>query len=187
MAALNALDRHLALIGFMGAGKSTLVAPVAERLGRTGRDLDAEATRLIAAHGLEGFRRIEASIVKQALDRREPAAYAFGGGAVTTEEVRDALAAAAFTVLLDVEVDAAWERVRGSDRPLAQEEGSFRRLFDERQPIYRDVADAVAQDEDGVVLAAAGIHHELGALERLGELVPGDGPVALVADSTVMG
>jgi shikimate kinase/3-dehydroquinate synthase len=187
VAALNALDRHLALIGFMGAGKSTLVAPVAERLGRTGRDLDAEATRLIAAHGLEGFRRIEASIVKQALDRREPAAYAFGGGAVTTEEVRDALAAAAFTVLLDVEVDAAWERVRGSDRPLAQEEGSFRRLFDERQPIYRDVADAVAQDEDGVVLAAAGIHHELGALERLGELVPGDGPVALVADSTVMG
>ena len=30
-------------------------------------------------------------------------------------------------------------------------------------------------------------HHELGALERLGELVPGDGPVALVADSTVRG
>jgi 3-dehydroquinate synthetase len=38
-----------------------------------------------------------------------------------------------------------------------------------------------------VILAAAGIHHELGALERLGELVPGEGPVALVADSTVMG
>jgi 3-dehydroquinate synthetase len=38
-----------------------------------------------------------------------------------------------------------------------------------------------------VILAAAGIHHEIGVLEQLGELVPGDGPVALVADSTVMG
>ena len=38
-----------------------------------------------------------------------------------------------------------------------------------------------------MILAAAGVHHELGALERLGELVPGDGPVALVADSTVLG
>jgi 3-dehydroquinate synthetase len=38
-----------------------------------------------------------------------------------------------------------------------------------------------------VILAAAGVHHEVGALEKLGELVPGDGPVALVADSTVMG
>jgi 3-dehydroquinate synthetase len=40
---------------------------------------------------------------------------------------------------------------------------------------------------DDAVLAAAGVHHELGSLERLGDLVPGDGPVALVADSTVMG
>ncbi len=37
------------------------------------------------------------------------------------------------------------------------------------------------------MLAAAGVQHETGVLERLGELVPGDGPVALVADSTVMG
>ncbi|HEU5361764.1 MAG TPA: bifunctional shikimate kinase/3-dehydroquinate synthase [Gaiellaceae bacterium] len=187
MAALNALDRHLALVGFMGAGKSTLFAPVAERLGRPGRDLDVDATRLIERHGLDGFRRIETSMVKEALDRREPDVYALGGGAVTSPDVRDALGAAAFTVLLDVDVDAAWERVHGSDRPLAQDEAGFRRLYDERQPLYREVADAVADDEDGVVLAAAGIHHELGALERLGELVPGDGPVTLVADSTVMG
>ncbi len=37
------------------------------------------------------------------------------------------------------------------------------------------------------MLGAAGIRHELGALERLGELVPGDGAVALVADANVMG
>src|SRR4029079_1073208 len=42
-------------------------------------------------------------------------------------------------------------------------------------------------DVDGAVLAAAGVRHELGALERLGELVPRDRLVALVADATVMG
>src|SRR5204862_996789 len=68
-----------------------------------------------------------------------------------------------------------------------RDEESFRRRYTERRPLYDAVADAVADDEDGVVLAAAGVHHELGALERLGELVPGDGAVALVADSTVLG
>src|SRR6185437_13304324 len=101
--------------------------------------------------------------------------------------IRVQLALSAFTVLLDVDVETAWERAQGTDRPLAQDEGEFRRLYDERRAIYASVADAVANDLDGVVLAAAGIHHELGALDRLGELVPGEGPVALVADSTVMG
>jgi 3-dehydroquinate synthetase len=77
--------------------------------------------------------------------------------------------------------------VRGTDRPLAQDETRFRALYTERQPIYRDVADGVGRDLDGVILAAGGVHHELGALDRLGELVPGSGPAALVADATVMG
>ena len=37
------------------------------------------------------------------------------------------------------------------------------------------------------MLAAAGVHVEHGALQRLGELVPGDGPVALVSDPNVAG
>ena len=64
---------------------------------------------------------------------------------------------------------------------------SSARLYEERQPLYREVADAVATDADGAVLAAGGVHYERGALDRLGELVPGDGPVALVADAHVMG
>jgi shikimate kinase / 3-dehydroquinate synthase len=62
-------------------------------------------------------------------------------------------------------------------------------LFDERRPLYRGAADATVEsgDLDGAILAAAGVHHEPGSLARLGELVPGDGPVALVADATVLG
>src|SRR5207248_2049857 len=53
--------------------------------------------------------------------------------------------------------------------------------------LYADVADVVARDTHDVVLAAAGIHVERGALQRLRELVPGDGSVALVSDSNVAG
>ncbi|HYA08996.1 MAG TPA: 3-dehydroquinate synthase family protein, partial [Gaiellaceae bacterium] len=58
---------------------------------------------------------------------------------------------------------------------------------EERRPLYAAAADAVAHDADDIVLAAAGVHVERGALRRLGELVPGDGPVALVSDPHVAG
>ena len=184
--ALNALDRHVALVGFMGAGKTTLVAPLKARLGRGGLDLDADASSVIAERGLAAFRKLEEDYTTDWLERRTPAVYGLGGGAVMSADVRDSLRANAFTILLPVDVKTAWQRVHGSDRPLARDEGEFRRLYDERQATYREVADAVADDLDGATLAAAGVHHEPGSLERLGELVPGDGPVALVADSTVL-
>ncbi|HEY6962176.1 MAG TPA: bifunctional shikimate kinase/3-dehydroquinate synthase [Gaiellaceae bacterium] len=183
----NALGRHVALVGFMGAGKSTLVGPLAQRLDRPGYDLDEGASAFIAAHGLEQFRARELQRTLFSLEGRVPSVFALGGGAVLADEVRDELARSAFTLLLDVDVDAAWSRVAGGDRPLARDETEFRRLYEERRAIYDAVADATARDVDGAVLAAAGVHHELGGLDRLGELVPGDGPVALVADTTVMG
>jgi len=183
--ALNALSRHIALVGFMGAGKSTLVHPLAMRLGRPAVDVDEGATQIIDEHGMDAFRAHELQRTLFFLEGREPSVLALGGGAVTAEEIRDELTRSAFTILLEVDADTAWKR-RG-DRPLARDEAEFRQLWAERQSVYRAVADATASDVDGAVLAAAGIHYELGALERLGELVPGDGPVALVADATVMG
>ena len=192
---LNALDRHLALIGFMGAGKTTLAEAVAARIGRRAVDADRllegraqiSISAFFAQRGETEFRVAEASLARETFRQSPPAVVALGGGAVKTPEVQTALRKHAFTVLVDVDVETAWERSKDTDRPNAQDESVFRRLYEERQPLYRGAADAVANDTDGVILAAAGIHHELGALERLGELVPGSGPVALVADSTVMG
>jgi shikimate kinase/3-dehydroquinate synthase len=192
---LNALDRHVALIGFMGAGKTTLAKAVAERIGRRSIDADRQLEgraqisigTFFAQRGETEFRVAEATLARETFRQSPPAVVALGGGAVKTPEVQAALSRYAFTVLVDVDVDTAWARSKGTDRPNAQDEAHFRRLYEERQPLYRSAADAVANDADGVILAAAGIHHEVGVLERLGELVPGDGPVALVADSTVMG
>jgi shikimate kinase/3-dehydroquinate synthase len=162
----------------MGAGKST----AARGLGGIDADdlVESAAGKPIAEvfreEGEAAFRALEEQTIVLAL----------GGGAVTSPAVRDALGDT-LTIWLDVDVDTCWERVKGTDRPLAQDEAEFRRLYEERRALYAEVADVVARDADDVVLAAAGIHVERDALQRLGELVPGDGPVALVSDPNVAG
>jgi shikimate kinase/3-dehydroquinate synthase len=192
---MSAPERHVALVGFMGAGKTTLGAELARRIGRPFRDVDREVelslntsiASFFAAEGEEAFRVREAAATVAALREERPSVLALGGGAVTQESVRAALRERALTVLLDVDAAAAWERVQGTGRPLAQERAAFLALHDQRAPLYRQVADTVARDVDDAVLAAAGVVVERGALQRLGELVPGDGPVALVSDPHVAG
>jgi 3-dehydroquinate synthetase/shikimate kinase len=190
-----ALDRHLALIGFMGAGKSTLGAEVAERIGRGFVDLDREiesrtgssVEELFADWGEAGFRAIEEEAALELLAGSEPLVLALGGGAVLSVATCRALREQATTVQVEVEPGLAWERVRATGRPLAQHEGSFHDLYDARQPLYREAAEATARDADDVVLAAGGVRMALGELDLLGQLVPGEGPVALVADAHVSG
>ena len=192
---LNALGRHLALAGFMGSGKTTVGTVVAERLGRTFVDLDDEIerragsaiTELFSARGEAGFRELEEEVARDVLRDGEPAVVALGGGAVLSEGTRRDLRKRAFTVLLDVDPEVAWNRVAGTGRPLARGEEAFHALHRDRQPLYEEVADAHARDVDGTLLAAGGVHVEIGAVDELGELVPGDGPVELVADAHVSG
>ena len=195
MAAL-AIHRHVALVGFMGAGKSSLGAKAAASLGRPFLDVDLELERELgmtiadiwAERGEPGFRELEEDLTVEALAEPVPAVLALGGGAVLSERVRESLRDRALTLLVDVEVEEAWRRVRnGGDRPLARDEELFRRLYEEREPIYLEVADARTRDADGIALAAAGIRVETGALALLGEHVPGGGRIALVSDRHVAG
>jgi 3-dehydroquinate synthetase/shikimate kinase len=193
--AAHALNRHLALTGFMGAGKSTIGARVARSLGRDFVDLDREIEsragvtikELFARDGEAAFRELEETVAGSVLATGEPVVIALGGGAVLSPATRERLRRSAFTVLLDVEPAVAWSRVSGSDRPLAVDEQAFHALHRERLPIYEEACDATAHDTDGVVLAAAGIDVRVGGIERLGELVPGTGPIEIVADTTVAG
>ena len=167
----------------MGAGKTT----IARALGLPHVETDADVPIALFDDGEPAFRAREAEVVRDVLARTEPLVVDLGGGAVTIPEVRALLKERATVVWLDVDVDTAWERVRGSDRPLAQDREEFERLYEERRPLYAEVADVVTRDADDVVLAAAGVHVERGALGRLGELVPGDGAVSLVTDPNVAG
>jgi shikimate kinase/3-dehydroquinate synthase len=171
----------------MGAGKSMVGREVALRLGRPFHDVDEEVElaegpiwELFEQQGEAAFRELEARFTRDVARRREPSVIAVGGGAVETRNLLDELDV--LTVHLDVDVDTAWARVRGSRRPLARDEEEFRRRYERRRPLYEQAADARAEDVEGVVLAAGGV--TVSALPR--DLAPGHCPAALVADERVL-
>src|SRR5689334_10918566 len=105
-------DMHVALVGFMGAGKTTLGREAARRTGRPFVDLDdviRERTGStiveLFAQGEPEFRRIEEETATELLARTEPHVIALGGGAVLSECTRASLRERATTVLVSVDVD----------------------------------------------------------------------------------
>jgi shikimate kinase / 3-dehydroquinate synthase len=130
------------LIGFMGAGKSTVAGELAAALGVTALDSDvlleerlgepiaaafgrvtvstgapgASASRaVVAGEGERAFRAAEEELVCELLATAAPGAViALGGGSVLSERVRRALGDHV-VVLLDVDAEEAWRRVSAAD------------------------------------------------------------------------
>ncbi|AWN26195.1 shikimate kinase [Streptomyces sp. NEAU-S7GS2] len=140
------------LIGPPGAGKSTVGALLAERLGVGYRDTDADivetAGRPIAEifidQGEPHFRDLERAAVRDALDGHR-GVLALGGGAILDEGTRKLLTGLP-VVFLDVQLADAVKRV-GLDapRPLlaVNPRKQWRELMERRRPLYTEVARAV--------------------------------------------
>jgi shikimate kinase/3-dehydroquinate synthase len=157
---VGAVGRHIALMGFMGAGKSTLGREVARLTERPFVDTDEEIEKrhgpiaeIFRERGESEFRRIEEQVVAEAL-AGPTAVIALGGGAVLSPVTRDRLERCAFIVWVPVDVETAWERVQNSDRPLAQDRDQFKRLYDERAEIYDVLAQGSGDDVEAVLLSA---------------------------------
>lgn len=163
------------LVGFMGAGKSTVGRVLAERLGVDLIDTDAEIVRrteqsipeIFTGLGPARFREIERDVVADVLVRHR-GVVALGGGAVTTAAVREALAGHR-VVHLRVTAESGYARVAGTDRPLlasADPAARYAELLAERAQTYESVAtievDATAGDASHVAdLVIAEIVREL--------------------------
>lgn len=139
----------IVLIGFMGAGKSTIGRLLATRLGRRFTDVDAviaaeqglSIPALFEGYGEAGFRRIEAETVVRLLAGPDRV-LSLGGGALGSAEVRAALAGHQ-VVLLDVEFEEAMRRVGGDgSRPMLGRP-DLPELYAARQQAYRDAASVV--------------------------------------------
>src|SRR5262249_5871174 len=142
---------------------------------------------IFASRGEAEFRALEERAAGDVLARAEPVVLELGGGALGSQTTRDALARHAFVALLDVDADEAWRRVAASDRPLASDPDRFRSLYEEREPVYAAAADGRGTDVDGLLLTAGGVHVQLGAVDLLDSLVPGENSVELVSDRHVAG
>ena len=154
---VGAVDKHLALIGFMGAGKTSLGRELAQLTARPLVDTDEEIEKRhgpvgeLFAKGEPEFRRIEEQVVAEAL-AGPTAVIALGGGAVLSEATQERLRRTAFVAWVTVDVDTAWSRVRDSGRPLARDREEFDHLFDLRADIYDLLAQGTGQDAESLLL-----------------------------------
>lgn len=169
------LDRHIALVGFMGAGKSSVGQLLAEELKRPFLDSD---TRLQERTGrsvqelfVEGrekaFRALEEEVIAELLDG-PPSVIALGGGALMSEKTRGALKKRCFVVHLHV----SWAEVKVSladlrrGRPLLQRPAAeIHELYLERQKTYRDADVRIHVPRDN---SASALKHVLYAIRRQG-------------------
>jgi shikimate kinase len=139
---------NLALIGFMGSGKSCVGRLAAALLHFTFLDTDhviiARAGKAIsdifAQDGEPAFRQWERRIVEE-LTRRKRTVIATGGGLPTDEANLASLKTHALVVCLWASPETIWERVRGHNhRPLLNDAdplGKIRQLLAARGPYYR--------------------------------------------------
>ena len=155
----GAAPRHLVLVGLMGAGKSTVGALCATRLGRPFVDTDdlveVLAGRTVAelfATGERAFREAERQAVADASASPTPLVIACGGGAVLDADNRTALRTHGFVVWLRADPSVLADRVRddGVDRPLLADGPlpTLVRLAETRDAAYRAVADTEVSTED---------------------------------------
>jgi shikimate kinase / 3-dehydroquinate synthase len=164
----------IVFIGFMGAGKSmALAAARAAGLEKVEidelmeRELGKPIRRAFEEDGEEAFRAREAEVVGALLENADGGAIALGGGSVLSERVREALDRHT-VVLLEIDAATAWERIEGTERPLATSEADVEALLAERLPLYEELADAVVPMADEGVVARA-----LPAIRALGDMPEG--------------
>lgn len=138
----------IVLIGFMGAGKTTVGRLLAEYLLIPFIDSDQviEASEgltireIFLTKGEAEFRRIEAVTITGLLAGPD-VVLALGGGALTTPEVRAALVAHQ-VVLLDVAFEEALERVAADPARPMLHKPDLSGLYDRRRDDYRQAAHA---------------------------------------------
>ncbi len=139
------LPERIALIGFMGSGKSTVGRLLARALGYRFLDLDAlierragrPIRRIFAEEGEESFRRLETEVLLSQAGRRR-VVIAAGGGAPMRPENQSFLRSACTTFYLEVSF-AEFLRRTGTDprRPLLQRSREeLRALYHRRAPVY---------------------------------------------------
>src|SRR5689334_6383603 len=156
------LTKTVALVGMMGAGKTSIGKRLAARLEVTFADADHEielaagmtVSEIFAKYGEPEFRRLERSVIARLL-HNPPHVLATGGGAYMDESTRAGMRECAFTIWLKAPVEILLGRVKKrhgheQNRPLLANDdmrGTLEQLLTVREPVYA-LADMVLESAD---------------------------------------
>ena len=135
----------LYLVGFMGAGKTTMARALAARLGWQAVDIDeAIETRerltvaeVFARHGEPYFRSVEQAVLLEQIAARHRV-IATGGGTYADPQNRALINSDGAAIWLDVPMDRLIARIPSDGRrPLAADRSGFERLYHQRRAAYQ--------------------------------------------------
>ena len=142
---------RIILIGYMGAGKTTIGKVLAREMGMEFYDLDnyiedrfhQKIPDIFAEQGEAAFRDAETAACEE-LGKRLGAVIATGGGAVVREQNRNALRQNGTVVYLRRGLDA----LARSGRPLSKDRDAVKAIFEQRKDIYERFADFTVDVND---------------------------------------
>ena len=144
--------RAIVLIGFMGAGKSSVGRRLEKSTGFPRFDTDEmiaakfglSVPRIFEVHGEDVFRDAESETLRQ-LDSREPSIVVTGGGIVLRTTHRELLRQLGTVVYLQADEETLFERIsRRASRPLLRTDdprATMKQLLERRLPLYEEIAD----------------------------------------------
>jgi len=134
----TARSKPIALLGVRGAGKSTIGAALAKKLGARFVEVDREIEQaaglplgeVFAVHGEAYYRRLEREVLTRLLAEPGPAVLATGGSIVNDATNYALLRSRALTIWLRATADEHWSRVvaQGDQRPMAGNAQAFEEL-----------------------------------------------------------
>lgn len=173
---MSGLNRTVALVGMMGAGKSSVGKRLALRLNLPFRDADNEiesaagctVSEIFQRYGEPAFRDGERRVISRLLTE-PPHILATGGGAFIDAQTRAEIKKNAVSVWIRAPVDVLVERVSRRDtRPLLNGGNTreiLERLYVERTPFYAE-ADIAVDSAEGP--HAVAVERIVEALKELG-------------------
>ena len=147
---------NLILVGLMGSGKTTMGRALAKHLDKAFVDSDEEIQQrtgvtiphIFDIEGETGFRQRETAAIRELMERNDMV-LATGGGAVLAEQSRELMQQNGIVIYLKASVHDLWQRTRHDrNRPLLQTadpHAKLTELFQQRDPLYLQVADIVMQ------------------------------------------
>jgi shikimate dehydrogenase len=178
-AAWKGLDRapspkpNVALVGFSGAGKTTVGRSLAKAMGFGFADTDTlveeragmSVAEIFRTRGESGFRELERAVIHDAIPAAGRTVFSIGGGGLGRADNRSVVERHCLVVWIWASLRAALERVRPGSRPLLDHDAGgaqAEELFSARLPVYARASDmAIVGEKKPVARIVRRIKNEI--------------------------